>query len=64
MLSRQGQTLMARHHMTPLRPDVAPVGQRVDPNKQRAIRVGPALLANLDQLKRSRFLRAWQKTLD
>ena len=64
MLSRRGEALMALHHMTPLRADVKPIGQSADPNKQRAVRVGPALLANLDQLKRSQFLANWQRTLD
>ena len=64
LLSQRGETLMARRHMTPLRADVRPVGQRVDPDKQRAIRVGPALLANLDQLKRGRFLKRWRRTVN
>ncbi len=58
MLSRQGQLLLARHHMIPLRSEIADKGI-VAPTNARAVRVGPALLANLDAMNRRRFLEKW-----
>jgi iron(III) transport system substrate-binding protein len=50
--------------MTPVRSDVeAPAGTNIDGANMRAIRVGPELLANLDQIKRLRFLREWRSAL-
>lgn len=63
MLSRAGQSLLARQHMTPLRQDVQQVRLSVDPNRIRAIRVGPTLLTNLDQLTRVNFLNQWRRAL-
>jgi iron(III) transport system substrate-binding protein len=63
MLSRAGQSLLARQHMTPLRQDVQQVRLSVDPNRVRAIRVGPTLLTNLDQLTRVNFLNQWRRAL-
>lgn len=63
MLSRAGQSLLARQHMTPLRQDVQQVKLNVDPNRVRAIRVGPTLLTNLDQLTRVNFLNQWRRAL-
>lgn len=64
LLSRRGQTLLARKHMTPVRSDVeSPEGAHIDAPNMRAIRVGPELLANLDQIKRLRFLKDWRSAL-
>jgi iron(III) transport system substrate-binding protein len=64
LLSKRGQTLLARKHMTPVRSDVeAPAGTHIAAANMRAIRVGPELLANLDQIKRLRFLREWRSAL-
>ena len=64
LLSKRGQTFLARKHMTPVRGDVeVPEGTQVDGSNMRAIRVGPELLANLDQIKRLRFLREWRSAL-
>lgn len=65
MLSKRGQLLLARHQMTPLRADgtVWPMRQ-ADPNHVKAIRVGPALLVNLDQLKRASFIRDWRRAVN
>lgn len=64
LLSKRGQTFLARKHMTPVRSDVeAPAGTHIDGANLRAIRVGPELLANLDQIKRLRFLREWRSAL-
>jgi iron(III) transport system substrate-binding protein len=64
LLSKRGQTFLARRHMTPVRTDVeAPQGIHIDGPSMRAIRVGPELLANLDQIKRLRFLKDWRSAL-
>jgi iron(III) transport system substrate-binding protein len=64
LLSKRGQTFLARKHMTPVRTDVAaPAGTHIDGANMRAIRVGPELLANLDQIKRLRFIREWRSAL-
>jgi iron(III) transport system substrate-binding protein len=64
ILSARGQTLLAKRHMAPVRADVAPPeGARPTVEAARAIGVGPALLANLEQLTRQRFLKDWRRTL-
>lgn len=64
MLSARGQALLARRNMTPVRADVAPpAGSRPTAEAARAIRVGPTLLANLDQIQRLRFLKDWRRAL-
>jgi iron(III) transport system substrate-binding protein len=65
LLSRRGQTQLASKHMTPVRTDVpAPPEARPNSDRARAIRVGPELLANLDQIKRLRFLKDWRRALN
>jgi iron(III) transport system substrate-binding protein len=64
LLSQRGQRFLADKHMTPVRSDVeAPPGTHIDAPNMRAIRVGPELLANLDQIKRLRFLKDWRSAL-
>lgn len=64
MLSRQGQIELARRYMTPVRDDVpARAGARAPVNTARALRIGPALIANLDQIKRRRIVNQWQAAL-
>ena len=64
MLSRRGQSILTRSFMTPVRSDVPPPGHvRTTARTARAIRVSPALLVNLDSLKRRRILSEWQKNL-
>ncbi len=65
LLSRAGQTLLAREWLLPVRPDVHAPG-RASPlavDQARPIRVGPQLLVNLDTLKRRRFLADWRTAL-
>ncbi len=64
LLSRKGQYALSQQYMNPARADV-PVhrGSRPSPTSARPVRVGPTLLANLDQLKRRRFLKEWQTAL-
>jgi iron(III) transport system substrate-binding protein len=65
LLSKRGQTMLAKRHMGPVRADVPqPAGVNPAPDRTRAIRVGPELLANLDQIKRLRFLKDWRRALD
>jgi iron(III) transport system substrate-binding protein len=62
MLSRRGQNILRQRFMTPVRADVPPPGHsRPDPSVVRAIRVGPALLVNLDRLKRRHIVAQWQR---
>lgn len=61
LLSRTGQTLLAKQWLLPVRADVR--APRLSPEQQRPIRVGPQLLVNLDTIKRRRFLADWRATL-
>ena len=62
MLSKRGQRLLAQRDMTPVRSDLGELDIPRAPAEQlRAIRVGPQLLANLDQLTRLRFLKQWKR---
>jgi iron(III) transport system substrate-binding protein len=61
LLSREGQSLLARRSLWPARTDVP--ARRLPQDQTRAIRVGPQLLVNLDRLKRQRFLRDWTAIL-
>jgi iron(III) transport system substrate-binding protein len=64
LLSGRGQKQLADRHMVPVRSDVqTPQGPQPLANRTRAIRVGPALLANLDQITRLRFLKDWRAAL-
>jgi iron(III) transport system substrate-binding protein len=65
LLSRRGQRMLSQRFMTPVRADIAPPGRaRPATGVGRAIRVGPALLVNLDQLKRRRFLAQWRRNVN
>ncbi|NTS65392.1 ABC transporter substrate-binding protein [Sphingomonas sp. HHU CXW] len=61
LLSRTGQTLLAREWLLPIRRDVP--APHMAPERMRAIRVGPQLLVNLDTIKRRRFLSDWDAML-
>lgn len=61
LLSRTGQTLLAREWLLPVRADVR--APRLSREQQRPIRVGPQLLVNLDSIKRRRFLTDWRAIL-
>lgn len=64
LLSKRGQAHLARRHMAPVRADVpAPDDARPSAEQAHAIRVGPMLLANLDQARRARFVKDWNKLL-
>lgn len=64
LLSMRGQRLLAAMHTTPVRNDVSLHTARASTQRERAIRVGPELLANLDRLKRLRFLQNWRRALE
>jgi iron(III) transport system substrate-binding protein len=64
LLSRDGQALLARHHMRPIRQDVPMGGLAPSPEVLRPIHFGPSLLANLDQFRRRRVLREWRRTFE
>lgn len=61
LLSRTGQTLLAKQWLLPVRSDVR--APRLSAQQQRPIRVGPELLVNLDTIKRRRFLADWRAIL-
>jgi iron(III) transport system substrate-binding protein len=61
LLSREGQSLLARRSLWPVRTDVS--ARRLPAAQARPIRVGPQLLVNLDRVKRQRFLRDWTTIL-
>ncbi len=61
MLSREGQALLARAKLPPMRTDMA--AARPDLPQARPIRGGPQLFVNLDPVKRRRFLAEWDAIL-
>ncbi|TCP98585.1 iron(III) transport system substrate-binding protein [Sphingomonas sp. PP-F2F-A104-K0414] len=61
LLSREGQSLLAKRSLWPVRTDVS--ARRLPSAQARPIRVGPQLLVNLDRVKRQRFLRDWTAIL-
>ncbi|MFD1789893.1 ABC transporter substrate-binding protein [Sphingomonas floccifaciens] len=61
LLSRTGQTLLAREWLLPVRTDVR--APRLGKDQARPIRIGPQLLVNLDSIKRRRFLADWRAIL-
>lgn len=61
LLSRTGQTLLAREWLLPVRSDVR--APRLARDQARPIRLGPQLLVNLDSIKRRRFLADWRDIL-
>lgn len=63
LLSREGQSLLSRQFMTPVRTDIRPTYPQVNPRDLQAIHVGPSLLANLDRLKRARLVANWRRAL-
>lgn len=65
LLSHDGQAILARHEMTPVRLDLASsLGWNPDESDRvRTIRVGPSLLADLDQQNRARLARDWRRAI-
>ncbi len=65
LLSTEGQRHLARAYMTPARADVEPLaGSKPPASAARPVKLGPALLANLDRIRRQRFLANWQAALE
>ena len=62
LLSREGQRVIASLGVRPVRDDVQE-GRRPDVSGVRPIRVGPALLANLDQARRASLLARWRTAM-
>ncbi len=65
LLSTRGQQHIAAASMNPVRSDLPANGSfdlKIIPT--RAIRVGPALLVNLDKLSRQQFYRKWHEVLE
>jgi iron(III) transport system substrate-binding protein len=65
LLSRQGQAVLARHQFMPVRLDMAAALGRnpADSERVRAIRIGPSLLADLDQQNRDHLLKDWRRNI-
>ena len=63
LLSREGQSILKRHGMGPVRNDLAVPQEQslIDPLRTQAIRIGPGLLSDLDSLVRAQFLRRWKQ---
>ncbi|MET0338154.1 MAG: ABC transporter substrate-binding protein, partial [Caulobacter sp.] len=64
LLSRRGQQLLARESLGAVRLDLPPPALGPRPAQVQAVRVGPDLLANLDQIRRARVLREWRRSLE
>jgi iron(III) transport system substrate-binding protein len=64
ILSEAGQRLLARSSLQPVRTDLAGAGvPGPSPAVARPIEVGPALLANLDQMRRAHLLEEWRRAI-
>lgn len=59
MLSREGQSLLAKHHMNPLRLDMSSQPGSLGNTNIRTVKVGPALMSAIDSLTFERFDRKW-----
>lgn len=64
LLSREGQELVALQGMIPVRLDLPNPYPQLSGIRTRAIRVGPALLANRDRLNTANFIRRWHAALE
>lgn len=63
LLSREGQQLVAHQGMIPVRLDLPNPYPQLASIRTRAIRVGPALLANRDRMNTANFIRRWRTTM-
>ncbi len=64
LLSKHGQTVLAGSFLNSVRSDVpSPSGSVHLSPKARAIRVGPGLIANLDQVRRRAIFKSWNEAL-
>ena len=63
MLSREGQSLLAKHHMSPVRLDMAADNKVLAGTNVREVRVGPALMAAIDTMTFERFVRKWREAV-
>lgn len=64
LLSTDGQAILRRHGMGPVRSDITITGpqSQINPVRTQAIRIGPGLLSDLDTLVRAQFLRRWRQS--
>ncbi len=63
MLSKDGQAMLAKHHMMPVRLDTPTDDPALKQTNVRAIRVGPALMAGLDGMTFARFCKKWREAV-
>jgi iron(III) transport system substrate-binding protein len=59
LLSKQGQALLAKHHMTPVRRGMEDRAPELDRTNVRAVKVGPGLMAGIDTMTFARFTKRW-----
>lgn len=64
LLSSHGQRLISERGMSPIRSDVPQPHPELSGSNIRAIRAGPAPLANLDSRNRKRFIDQWNETVE
>jgi iron(III) transport system substrate-binding protein len=64
LLSNAGQAILRRYGMGTVRNDITISGPqaRINPVRTHAIRIGPGLLSDLDNLVREQFLRRWRQS--
>lgn len=63
MLSAEGQKLLGKNNMIPLRSDAARGDWGLGGANERAIHVGPALMADLDRVNQERFFSKWTSSM-
>jgi iron(III) transport system substrate-binding protein len=63
LLSVKGQRLLAERNLAPVRTGVPGGASQAPQASARPIEVGPALLANLDQMRRRRLVADWRQAL-
>jgi iron(III) transport system substrate-binding protein len=62
LLSREGQQIFLNHGMGSIRTDMGPQIDPSQPGRNQLIRIGPALLSDMDGLVRAEFLRRWNRS--
>jgi iron(III) transport system substrate-binding protein len=61
LLSREGQQLFLKHGMGSIRTDMGTQMDPSQPGRNQIIRIGPALLSDMDNLVRAQFFRRWNR---
>jgi iron(III) transport system substrate-binding protein len=65
LLSETGQAVLSNRHLQPIRLGMGATRESMPLTEiLRPIRFGPSLLANLDEIRRTRLLREWRQTFE